>query len=62
MSETKSYKGLRHTWGLTVRGQRTKSTHRGKGGVVGVLKKDAIAPAASAAKAGAPAAKPAAGK
>ncbi|MBN2067806.1 MAG: 30S ribosomal protein S13 [Candidatus Diapherotrites archaeon] len=37
----KSYRGLRHSWGLTVRGQRTKSTHRGKGGVVGVMKKDA---------------------
>ncbi len=37
----KSYRGLRHSWGLTVRGQRTKSTHRGKGPVVGVLKKDA---------------------
>ena len=37
----KSYRGLRHSWGLTVRGQRTKSTHRGKGPVVGVLKKEA---------------------
>jgi len=37
----KSYRGLRHSWGLTVRGQRTKSTHRGKGPVVGVIKKDA---------------------
>jgi hypothetical protein len=27
-------------WGLPVRGQKTKSTHRGKGGVVGVTKKD----------------------
>ncbi len=56
MMETKSYKGLRHTWGLPVRGQRTKSTHRGKGGVVGVLKKDAKAAAAPPAKAGAPSA------
>ncbi len=37
----KSYRGLRHSWGLTVRGQRTKSTHRGKGGAIGVMKKDA---------------------
>jgi len=41
MAESKSYKGLRHMWGLTVRGQKTKSKHRGKGGVVGVAKKDA---------------------
>lgn len=50
MNETKSYKGLRHSWGLTVRGQRTKSTHRGKGGIVGVLKKDAKAATPAAAK------------
>jgi len=43
LSEIKSYRGLRHSWGLTVRGQRTKSTHRGKGSVVGVMKKDAKA-------------------
>jgi len=36
LNEIKSYRGLRLSWGLTVRGQRTKSTHRGKGGVVGV--------------------------
>ncbi len=41
LNEIKSYRGLRHSWGLTVRGQRTKGTHRGKGGVVGVMKKDA---------------------
>lgn len=48
LAAIKSYRGLRHSWGLTVRGQRTRSTHRGKGGVVGVIKKDmkkAIAPA-----------------
>lgn len=50
MNETKSYKGLRHSWGLTVRGQRTKSTHRGKGGTVGVLKKDAKAAATATPK------------
>jgi small subunit ribosomal protein S13 len=41
LNEIKSYRGLRLSWGLTVRGQRTKSTHRGKGPVVGVLKKEA---------------------
>ena len=59
LSEIKSYKGLRHGWGLTVRGQRTKSTHRRKGGVVGVMKKDAklaAAKPASAAEKGGPAA------
>src|SRR3989338_20416 len=48
MNEIKSYNGLRHSWGLPVRGQMTKSTHRGKGPVVGVQKKDAkkaLAPA-----------------
>ena len=48
MAEIKSYKGLRHMWGLTVRGQKTKSRHRGKGGSVGVSKKDAGKPAAPA--------------
>jgi small subunit ribosomal protein S13 len=28
MKMTKSYRGLRHAWGLTVRGQQTKSNHR----------------------------------
>ncbi len=58
----KSYRGLRLVWGLPVRGQKTKSTHRGKGPVVGVTKKDAKAAAAAPAKAAAPAAaKPATG-
>ena len=48
LAEIKSYKGLRHMWGLTVRGQKTKSRHRGKGGIVGVTKKDAGKPAAPA--------------
>lgn len=66
MGETKSYKGLRHMWGQPVRGQKTKSTHRGKGPVVGVLKKEAKQQA-TAAKTTVPAktaagAKPAAGK
>ena len=41
MKKTKSYKGLRHQWGLTVRGQRTGSNFRknkGKGSL-GVKKK-----------------------
>ncbi len=41
LAEIKSYRGLRHMWGLTVRGQKTKSRHRRKGGTVGVSKKDA---------------------
>lgn len=41
LNKIKSYRGLRLSWGLPVRGQRTKSTHRGKGGIVGVMKKDA---------------------
>ena len=59
LSMIKSYRGLRHVWGLPVRGQRTKSTHRGKGPVVGVTKKDAKAAIAqkTAAKPVAPAAK-----
>ncbi|MBI2151285.1 30S ribosomal protein S13 [Candidatus Woesearchaeota archaeon] len=46
MKKIKSYKGLRHQKGLTVRGQRTKSNfRRNKGKVVGVVKKK-IAPEA----------------
>lgn len=57
LNAIKSYRGLRLSWGLPVRGQRTKSTHRGKGGAIGVTKKDAKA-AAEAPKADAkPAAK-----
>ena len=48
IAEIKSYKGLRHMWGLPVRGQKTKSRHRGKGGVVGVVKKENLKPATSA--------------
>ena len=40
LGEIKSYRGLRHAWALPVRGQRTKSTHRGKGKVIGVIRKD----------------------
>lgn len=54
MQETKSNRGLRHAWGLPVRGQRTKSHFR-KGRSVGVMKK--AAKAAAAAKPTAPAKK-----
>jgi len=44
MKKIKSYKGMRHAYGLPVRGQRTKSNFRkskskGKGGTLGVIKK-----------------------
>lgn len=42
LAEIKSYRGLRRMWGLPVRGQKTKSKHRGKGGTVGVTKKVAV--------------------
>jgi len=50
LGKIKSYRGLRHSWGLTVRGQRTRSSFRGKGPVVGVTKKDIAAKAAAAKK------------
>ena len=50
LGEIKSYRGLRLRYGLPVRGQKTKSTHRGKGSVVGVTKKDAKAGSSAAAK------------
>lgn len=40
MKKTKTYKGLRHQWGLTVRGQRTKSNfRRNKGKTASVKRK-----------------------
>ena len=40
MKKIKSYKGIRHSFGLPVRGQRTKSNFRkNKGKVLGVRKK-----------------------
>jgi len=48
-----SWRGIRHMFGLKVRGQRTRCTGR-KGGAVGVAKGGKIAPAAGAE--GAPAA------
>lgn len=38
MIDMKCYRGLRHMYGLPVRGQRTRSTHR-KGMTVGVVRK-----------------------
>ncbi len=60
LNQIKSFRGLRLSWGLPVRGQKTKSTHRGKGTVVGVTKKDAKGGKPAAAPAAQPA-KPAAG-
>ncbi len=48
-----SYRGLRHTKGLPVRGQRTKTnarTKRGKRKTVGAFKKEALAKATVAKK------------
>ncbi|MBN1645600.1 30S ribosomal protein S13 [Candidatus Woesearchaeota archaeon] len=40
MKKAKTYKGMRHQWGLPVRGQRTKSNfRRNKGKGLGVKKK-----------------------
>ncbi len=39
LADMKSYRGLRKAWGLTVRGQKTRSTHRTKGKSVSVTKK-----------------------
>ncbi|RLF12681.1 MAG: 30S ribosomal protein S13, partial [Thermoprotei archaeon] len=38
MKKIRCWRGLRHAWGLKVRGQRTRTTGR-KGGTVGVTKK-----------------------
>lgn len=40
LKKIKSYRGLRHAQGLPVRGQRTRSHFRKKGGLVGVKRKD----------------------
>jgi small subunit ribosomal protein S13 len=48
MKDIKSWRGIRHSLGLKVRGQRTKTTGR-KGKAVGVKKKLAIAAARAAA-------------
>jgi len=48
MKDIRSWRGLRHSYGLKVRGQRTRTTGR-KGKAVGVKKKLAIAAARAAA-------------
>lgn len=40
LKKIKSYRGLRHAQGLPVRGQRTRSHFKKKGGLVSVRKKD----------------------
>ncbi len=50
MKDIRSWKGIRHSLGLKVRGQRTKTTGR-KGKAVGVQKKVAIAAMRAAAQA-----------
>lgn len=52
---TNSWRGFRHTYGLKVRGQRTRTTGR-KGGAVGVRKGGKILPPGAAPVEGAPAA------
>ena len=57
LKETGSYRGVRHTRGLPVRGQRTRSnarTKRGKRVTIGAIKKEVMAKmeAAQKAKAG----------
>ena len=50
MKKIRSYKGVRHMMGLTVRGQRTKSNFRkNKGKGMGVARKTPVAAAAAAA-------------
>ncbi len=48
MRKLKSYKGIRHSLGLTVRGQRTRTSGRKRGSSVGVEKKVEAKPAAGA--------------
>ncbi|MBI2141713.1 30S ribosomal protein S13 [Candidatus Woesearchaeota archaeon] len=51
MKQIRSYKGVRHTIGAPVRGQRTRSNFRkNKGKVMGVIKKKEAAQAAAPAK------------
>ncbi len=51
MKQIRSYKGVRHTIGAPVRGQRTRSNFRkNKGKVMGVIKKKEAAQATSSAK------------
>lgn len=51
MKQIRSYKGVRHTMGAPVRGQRTRSNfRRNKGKVIGVVKKKEASQAAAPAK------------
>ena len=51
MKQIRSYKGVRHSIGAPVRGQRTRSNFRkNKGKVIGVVKKKDATPAAAPAK------------
>ena len=51
MMQIRNYKGVRHSQGAPVRGQRTRSNfRRNKGKVIGVVKKKEAAPAAAPAK------------
>ena len=43
LQQVKSYRGLRHAWGLPLRGQRTRAHFR-KGRAVGVSKKSQVQP------------------
>lgn len=54
LKEIGSYRGVRHTRGLPVRGQRTRSnarTKRGKRMTIGAIKKEVMAKMEAAAKA-----------
>jgi len=57
---TNSWRGFRHTYGLKVRGQRTRTTGR-KGGAVGVRKGGKVLPPGAVPAEGAPGAAPAEG-
>lgn len=46
LQSIKSYRGIRHSYGLPVRGQRTRSSFRKRGGTVGVYKKAVSQPQA----------------
>lgn len=53
LKETGSYRGIRHTRGLPVRGQRTRSnarTKRGKRMTIGAIKKEVMAKTTAAQK------------
>lgn len=47
MKTLRTYKGVRHIYGLPVRGQRTRSSGR-KGRTVGVIRKSTLAPGQTA--------------